>query len=129
MIQDLDRLRTCHQWPAAVSAARRGAARLPTALAIALVAGTVAIAGGATNATGLPDPSPAAEPSRTDRAATSGRAEPAPVFPLAVRPGERYLVDAAGKPFFIHGDTAWSLIADLTREEVAQYIRSPGLPY
>jgi Protein of unknown function (DUF4038)/Putative collagen-binding domain of a collagenase len=45
-----------------------------------------------------------------------------PVFPLTVRPGKRYLVDAVGKPFLIHGDTAWSLIADLTREDVDVYL-------
>jgi hypothetical protein len=45
-----------------------------------------------------------------------------PAFPLAVEPGKRYLVDAAGKPFLIHGDTAWSLIAQLTREEVILYL-------
>lgn len=45
-----------------------------------------------------------------------------PVFPLAVGPGKRYLVDAVGKPFLIHGDTAWSLIADLSREDVDRYL-------
>lgn len=43
-------------------------------------------------------------------------------FPLAVQPGKRYLVDAAGKPFMIKGDTAWSLIAELRREEVTTYL-------
>ena len=47
----------------------------------------------------------------------------APAFPLAVRPGKRYLEDASGRPFLIHGDTAWSLIADLTREDVDLYLR------
>ena len=47
----------------------------------------------------------------------------APAFPLAVRPGKRYLEDAEGRPFLIHGDTAWSLIADLTREDVDLYLR------
>jgi hypothetical protein len=43
-------------------------------------------------------------------------------FPLAVKRGKRYLVDAAGRPFLIHGDTAWSLIAQLTREDVVLYL-------
>jgi hypothetical protein len=43
-------------------------------------------------------------------------------FPLALKPGKRYLVDADGKPFLIHGDTAWSLIVQLTREEVELYL-------
>ena len=46
----------------------------------------------------------------------------APAFPLAVSPGKRYLDDAEGRPFLIHGDTAWSLIADLTREDVDLYL-------
>jgi hypothetical protein len=45
-----------------------------------------------------------------------------PVFPLAVAAGKRYLQDAEGKPFLIHGDTAWSLIAQLTREEADLYL-------
>jgi len=43
-------------------------------------------------------------------------------FPLRVQAGQRHLSDAAGEPFLLHGDTAWSLIADLTREEVDVYL-------
>ena len=43
-------------------------------------------------------------------------------FPLRVEAGKRYLVDASGKPFFINGDTAWSLMAQLTREQAEQYL-------
>jgi hypothetical protein len=43
-------------------------------------------------------------------------------FPLTVASGNRYLANADGKPFLIHGDTAWSLIADLTRENVERYL-------
>ena len=46
----------------------------------------------------------------------------AAAFPLTVTPGKRYLEDAEGKPFLIHGDTAWSLIADLTREDAKLYL-------
>jgi Protein of unknown function (DUF4038)/Putative collagen-binding domain of a collagenase len=52
----------------------------------------------------------------------SARTEAAAVFPLSIKPGERYLVDAAGRPFLIQGDTAWSLIAELTREDVDLYL-------
>jgi Protein of unknown function (DUF4038) len=45
----------------------------------------------------------------------------APLFPLVARPGQHYLEDAAGKPFLIHGDAAWSLIAQLPREQVDLY--------
>jgi len=44
-------------------------------------------------------------------------------FPLSISPSGRYLVDAAGNPFFIHGDTAWSLMAQLTREDAELYLR------
>jgi hypothetical protein len=43
-------------------------------------------------------------------------------FPLRIEPGIRYLSDASGKPFLIHGDTAWSLIAQLTKEEADYYL-------
>jgi Protein of unknown function (DUF4038)/Putative collagen-binding domain of a collagenase len=46
----------------------------------------------------------------------------APAFPLTVEPGKRYLEDTNGRPFLIHGDTAWSLIAELTREDVDRYL-------
>jgi PKD repeat protein len=45
-----------------------------------------------------------------------------PAFPLHTETGKRYLVDANGQPFFIHGDTPWSLIAQPKREEVVQYL-------
>ena len=32
------------------------------------------------------------------------------------------MVDAVGKPFLIQGDTAWSLIAQLTREDADLYL-------
>lgn len=51
---------------------------------------------------------------------TSADARP---FPLRVEPGKRYLLDPGGRPYFMHGDTAWSLIADLTRKEADLYLR------
>ncbi|PRD41692.1 hypothetical protein C5748_20320 [Phyllobacterium phragmitis] len=47
---------------------------------------------------------------------------PEAVFPLHVAADKRYLVDAADKPFLIQGDAAWSLIAELKREEVEAYL-------
>lgn len=44
-------------------------------------------------------------------------------FPLSVEPGGHHLVDARGEPFFLHGDTAWSLMAQLRREEIDLYLR------
>jgi Protein of unknown function (DUF4038)/Putative collagen-binding domain of a collagenase len=71
---------------------------------------------------GAPAARAAATEADTAPTAAPAGAEGAPAFPLAVVPGKRYLVDAAGKPFLIHGDAAWSLIADLTREEVDLYL-------
>src|SRR5512140_1570353 len=42
--------------------------------------------------------------------ATSG-----PAFPLHTEAGKRYLIDANGKPFLIHGDTPWDLAASVTQ--------------
>jgi hypothetical protein len=48
---------------------------------------------------------------------------PKAAFPLSIAAGRRHLEDAAGQPFLLHGDTAWSLIAQLTREDAATYLR------
>jgi Protein of unknown function (DUF4038) len=44
-------------------------------------------------------------------------------FPLRARPGKHYLEDGAGKPFFMQGDTAWSLIAQLKKDDVEAYLQ------
>ena len=44
------------------------------------------------------------------------------LFPLRVEVSKRYLVDGADRPFLIHGDTAWSLIVQLSREELELYL-------
>jgi hypothetical protein len=44
------------------------------------------------------------------------------VYPLVVGPTSRYLVDQNGKPFFLAGDAAWSLIAELSREDADAYL-------
>jgi hypothetical protein len=45
-------------------------------------------------------------------------------YPLHVEPGKRHLLDAQNRPFLIHGDTPWSLIARLTRENVDLYLET-----
>ncbi len=45
-----------------------------------------------------------------------------PAFPLRVAENHRYLEDAAGRQFLITGDTAWSLIGDLSREDAEKYL-------
>lgn len=46
-----------------------------------------------------------------------------PQFPLRREQGKRHLVDSAGRPFFLHGDTCWSIVAELTREDADVYLR------
>jgi hypothetical protein len=43
---------------------------------------------------------------------------------LSVKKGERYIVDANGKPFFWLGDTAWELFHRLTFEEAKMYLEN-----
>lgn len=43
-------------------------------------------------------------------------------FPLTLRRSERFLRDASGRPFLMNGDSAWSLIANLTREDAVAYL-------
>lgn len=43
-------------------------------------------------------------------------------FPVRVSMNGRYLEDANGKPFLLHGDTAWSVIVQLTKEEADEYL-------
>jgi Protein of unknown function (DUF4038)/Putative collagen-binding domain of a collagenase len=103
----------------------------PAVLTVALMLGAWAIQGGPASSAACEVRS-ASRPavSSTDRAppvdaahiGASLRTEAAAVFPLSIKPGERYLVDAVGRPFLIQGDTAWSLIAQLTRAEVDLYL-------
>ncbi|MBI1881524.1 MAG: glycoside hydrolase family 140 protein [Chloroflexi bacterium] len=44
------------------------------------------------------------------------------VFPLKISANRRFLVDQNERPFLIHGDTAWSLIAALDEAEVERYL-------
>jgi hypothetical protein len=44
------------------------------------------------------------------------------IFPVAIKSGNRYLVDATDRPFLIHGDTAWSLIVQLKRPDAEMYL-------
>ena len=53
----------------------------------------------------------------------SDTAWPKADFPVSIPAGKRYLEDAAGRPFLIHGDTAWSLIAQLTLEDAEKYLQ------
>jgi len=46
----------------------------------------------------------------------------ATTWPLSVAPGGRYLVDAAGVPFLVHGDTCWSIVGQLTNAQIDTYL-------
>lgn len=48
--------------------------------------------------------------------------DPQGAFPLRISPNNRYFVDRQGTPFLIQGDTAWSLIAQLTLREAGVYL-------
>lgn len=43
-------------------------------------------------------------------------------YPLRRDPELRYLVDEAGRPFLLQGDSPWSLMVQLNREEAALYL-------
>lgn len=43
-------------------------------------------------------------------------------FPLHIEQDKHYLVDAAGRPFLIHGDTAWSLVGQLNDAQIDFYL-------
>lgn len=64
--------------------------------------------------------------SATERRDPTGEPLPPPPpparFPLRVSPDRRRLLDADGQPFLIQGDAAWSLIANLTDEEIEVYL-------
>ncbi|HEX5999634.1 MAG TPA: DUF4038 domain-containing protein [Hyphomicrobiaceae bacterium] len=66
---------------------------------------------------------------RGEAAATATAAPPPDIawpnaaFPLSIPAGARHLVDAHGRPFLLHGDSAWSLIAGLTREDALIYLQ------
>jgi hypothetical protein len=67
-------------------------------------------------------PTPMPAPSLASAAESTPLASGSVTFPLHTEAGKRYLVDAAAKPFFLHGDTAWSLIVQLMRKNVDLYL-------
>jgi hypothetical protein len=45
-----------------------------------------------------------------------------PTYPVMLSSDERYLIDQAGRPFYIHGEAAWSLIAQVNNEDARYYL-------
>ena len=43
-------------------------------------------------------------------------------FPLQIHASGRYLVNADGNPFMLHGDTPWSIAAQLTNAQIDTYL-------
>ena len=58
------------------------------------------------------------------RAMDARAAEHESPFPVRVSANSRYLEDASGRPFLLHGDTAWSLMVQLTKEETEEYLEN-----
>ena len=61
-------------------------------------------------------------------ACDSGGTPPAPAgpagiaYPLSVSDGGRALTDSLGRPVLLHGEAAWSLVANLTLEDAVLYL-------
>ncbi|MCL4708120.1 T9SS type A sorting domain-containing protein [bacterium] len=47
-----------------------------------------------------------------------------PAFPLKISSDGRHLVDQNDTPFLINGDTPWSLMVKLTKQEVEEYLKN-----
>lgn len=75
----------------------------------------LAVAGGSGCNRPVPQPLPESIPSAPINNATAP-------FPLRTQIGQRYLVDQSGQPFLVHGDAPWSLLVQLTRDEVDRYL-------
>jgi hypothetical protein len=46
------------------------------------------------------------------------------IFPLKSSPGNRYLIDQSGRPFLWIGDTAWSLLVQLSTQDADYYLEN-----
>ncbi len=55
-------------------------------------------------------------------AALQVRAAGVPDYPVKLSTDGSYLVDQSNRPFFINGDTAWSLIAQLSKQDAELYL-------
>jgi hypothetical protein len=83
----------------------------------------------ADTATVVPSATPAATiPAATATAVPTNTPVPTqtekPAYPIRAEKGKRYVVDAQGQPFLIQGDTPWSLITGLTKNEAQDYLRN-----
>lgn len=58
---------------------------------------------------------------------THGQAGATPSYPIKLDLSRSYLVDSSGKPFFINGDTAWSLIVQPSKASATIYLSDRAL--
>ncbi len=52
------------------------------------------------------------------------QARAAPAFPLKISTNGRYLTDQKDVPFFLHGASPWSLLAQLSKDDAERYLES-----
>ena len=57
-------------------------------------------------------------------AATASAQQTTATRPFRISENHRYLVSQDGTPFLLQGDAAWSLIANLTKEDAEQYLQN-----
>jgi hypothetical protein len=81
----------------------------------ALVPGSLLVLACASGTSGVTSPS---------QADGAGPSDAGTVFPLTVAASQRYLVDQRGTPFFVNGDTAWSLTHNLSYDESVRYMEN-----
>lgn len=67
------------------------------------------------------NPAGCSDPSRPASVTTDGGGE-GPRFPLRVSDDSRWLEFADGSSFYVNGDAAWSIMVELTREDVTDYL-------
>jgi hypothetical protein len=96
-------------------------------LAIIAIAIAIAVAG---CDRGMTEPEPSRAPtghgphleSTEPDSSTPAGGSSAAVFPLVLSESRRNMVDAQGHPFLIQGDSAWSIAAELSKEDTVRYL-------
>lgn len=100
----------------------------PHLVSILALAASIAIAGcgGGMTRTEAPSVDTGHGPRDGSPSATSAQPSavsgPSAVFPLALSVDRRNLVDVSGRPFLVQGDSAWSLAAELSKEDTIRYL-------
>jgi hypothetical protein len=92
--------------------------------AVLLVATAAAVYWGCSRSSRSPEPAPIIRgpPGTVGSVWASDAAAREAKFPLRLSDDRRHLVDQSGVPFFIQGEAAWSLVAQLERADVELYL-------